>query len=117
LRDDFGVERPSFAFPYGCPRLGHAGEDLVDEVRKLELPTALTTVAQCVQLADSPHHWGRFNAYDWDTSQTLAAKLSGYYSWAPQLVEQAAEVWRRRPRVFHPVAEGVQADNQGDTNG
>ena len=100
LRSELGIADPTFAFPYGCPRLGHAGADLVEVVRQLGIPTALTTAARCVTLSDSPHQWARFNAYDWDTAETLAAKLTGYYSWMPHAAERLADAWRWRPRTW-----------------
>lgn len=99
LSEKLNVTCPTFAFPYGCPRLGHAGDDLVEEVRRLGLPTALTTVARCADVTDSPLRWGRFNAYDWDTADTLAAKLTGNYSWAPEIAERVSHLWQIRPRL------------------
>jgi peptidoglycan/xylan/chitin deacetylase (PgdA/CDA1 family) len=98
LHERFGVARPSFALPFGKPSGGFADNSLIDVVRGLGLPCSLTTKAVTARLADSPYSWGRFNVYEWDTSQTLAAKLLGYYSWATLLAEGAVHWWKTRPR-------------------
>ena len=49
--------------------------------RRAGVACALTTEAACVAPGADPFGWGRFNAYDWDTAGTLAAKLEGWYGW------------------------------------
>jgi peptidoglycan/xylan/chitin deacetylase (PgdA/CDA1 family) len=106
LQDVFGITTPTFAFPFGKPCLGFAQQKLVDIARELALPCSLTTEAIRARLTDSPFTWGRFNAYDWDTAQTLAAKLLGYYSWAPRLAEGVVQKWKQRRR---PATRRVSA--------
>lgn len=85
VRDRLGVQRVSFAFPFGGRRTGFAGDDLVAAIRRSEATCALTTEVKLNDLRDDPFLWGRFNVFAWDTSGTLGAKLSGWYDWAPRL--------------------------------
>jgi hypothetical protein len=55
--------------------------------RDVGVRCALTTEAETVRGGQSPFGWGRFNVYDWDSAQSLAAKLQGWYGWAPALQE------------------------------
>ncbi|MDP7016879.1 MAG: polysaccharide deacetylase family protein [Pirellulaceae bacterium] len=96
LRNDLGVENPTFAFPYGTPRLGFASDELVDAARGTGVQCGLTTQPELVELGQDPFFWGRFNAFPWDDGGTLAAKLRGWYSWAPRQRQMAS-------RVFHGV--------------
>jgi peptidoglycan/xylan/chitin deacetylase (PgdA/CDA1 family) len=104
LREKVGVERPAFAFPFGSSRRGYAGAPLVDVVRELGLPCALSTDAVCVRLCDLPFHWGRFNVFDWDTPSTLAAKLLGFYRWPPRVIEWLAALRKRQLRINYRAA-------------
>jgi peptidoglycan/xylan/chitin deacetylase (PgdA/CDA1 family) len=85
LRSRFGLERVMFAFPFGSPALGFAGGALAHAARESGVACALTTESVLVDPRSDPFHWGRFNVFAWDTSATLAAKLAGWYSWAPKL--------------------------------
>jgi peptidoglycan/xylan/chitin deacetylase (PgdA/CDA1 family) len=87
LRERFGVERPTFAFPFGRRHLGYVSPELIEAARRAGVRCALTTEARSVTPSTDPFGWGRFNAYDWDTGQTLAARLAGWYGWAPALQE------------------------------
>jgi peptidoglycan/xylan/chitin deacetylase (PgdA/CDA1 family) len=80
LRERFGIEQPTFAFPYGTKRDGFSGGALAKAVRTAGLPCALTTEPQLVRPGDDSHDWGRFAAEDHDTAETLAAKLGGWHS-------------------------------------
>jgi peptidoglycan/xylan/chitin deacetylase (PgdA/CDA1 family) len=93
LKDTFQITSPLFAFPFGKPRMGFTDSSLVGIVRSLGVRCALTTEAACAQLSESPFHWGRFNVYEWDTTETLAAKALGFYSWVP-LLERLAPLSR-----------------------
>ena len=90
LRSEFGIERPSFAFPFGRVAMGFAGGQLSEAARETGVTCALTTECELNELRRDPFYWGRFNAYDWDTNRTLAAKLSGWYGWAPKLQDLLA---------------------------
>ena len=81
LRNEFGIVRPTFAFPYGTRSLGFSGPPLLEAARAAGVRCALTTEAQLVQPGDDPFDWGRHLASDRDTAATLAAKLSGWYEW------------------------------------
>jgi peptidoglycan/xylan/chitin deacetylase (PgdA/CDA1 family) len=86
LQERFALDgRPMFAFPFGKPHLGFTGEDCVAAVKAAGFRCALNTGSYLVEPQDDPFHWGRFNAFCWDTDATLAGKLSGWYSWAPVL--------------------------------
>jgi len=85
LREKFGVERPTFAFPYGTKQNGFAGRDLVEAARQTDVRCSLTTEAELVTAKTDPFDWGRLVAEDIDTSATLAAKLGGWISAARKL--------------------------------
>jgi peptidoglycan/xylan/chitin deacetylase (PgdA/CDA1 family) len=75
LRERFGIEHPSFAFPFGM-----TSSELVDAARAVGVCCALTTRSDRVRPGDDPYAWGRFSADDSDTPATLAAKLRGWYA-------------------------------------
>ena len=79
LAERFGVERPTFAFPYGTRKYGFSGPPLSDAARRAGVRCALTTEPQLVMPGDDPFDWGRMTATDDDTAATLAGKLSGWY--------------------------------------
>ncbi|MBI2480774.1 MAG: glycosyltransferase, partial [Planctomycetia bacterium] len=85
LKELFGRSDFTFAFPYGTPRLGFVDESLTNAAREAGVRCALTTHSSLVKLGDSPFAWGRFTVFPWDNSTTLAAKLGGWYGWAPDL--------------------------------
>ena len=73
--DRFGIDRPTFAFPYG-----DANAELIDAARQLDVACGLTTRHQLVRPSDDIYSWGRFYAGATDTPVVLAAKLSGWYT-------------------------------------
>lgn len=79
LRDRFGLDDATFAFPYGVKRLGFAGPPLNEVARDVGLLCSLSTEPQLVRPASDPFDWGRFNAEAYDTPASLAAKLQGWY--------------------------------------
>lgn len=85
LRKRFGLKEVSVAFSGRRRYSGQADEELMATVNKLPLTCALTTDAVPVDWRADPFGWGRFNVHQWDTANTLRAKLSGCYSLAPQL--------------------------------
>jgi peptidoglycan/xylan/chitin deacetylase (PgdA/CDA1 family) len=87
LRDRFGLEGVTFAFPFGRRHAGFSGDDLMSAARQTGVRCGLTTEARLVDPRSDPFGWGRFNAYEWDTAATLAAKLEGWYGWAPRVQE------------------------------
>ena len=96
IRSQFGIERVTFAFPFGRKALGYVDEELMQAARDTGVVCALTTEAELVDVKSDPFGWGRFNAYSWDTASTLAAKLGGWYGWAPPLQERLAGAIRGR---------------------
>jgi peptidoglycan/xylan/chitin deacetylase (PgdA/CDA1 family) len=81
LDAQFGCREPTFSFPYGI-----ATSALRAAVRQAGLACGLTTRSAVVEPSDDPIGWGRFHVETWDTADTLAAKLEGWYSWAPGLM-------------------------------
>jgi peptidoglycan/xylan/chitin deacetylase (PgdA/CDA1 family) len=90
LRTRFGLKEVPFAFPYGSPMLGFSGGTLMESARDAGVLCGLTTESVLIDLRSDPLQWGRFNAFAWDTSATLAAKLAGWYSWATKLRQRLA---------------------------
>jgi peptidoglycan/xylan/chitin deacetylase (PgdA/CDA1 family) len=84
LRTGFGIENPSFAFPFGSRKEGFASDELIEAARYCGVSCALSTECSPVDPQSDPFTWGRYNVFAWDTSATLAAKLAGWYDWAPQ---------------------------------
>ncbi|MDX1944669.1 MAG: polysaccharide deacetylase family protein [Pirellulaceae bacterium] len=80
LREKFGVENATFAFPYGTKSDGFSCPVLAAVVKAADLSCALTTEGQLVRPGDDPFDWGRFAAEDHDTAATLAAKLDGWHT-------------------------------------
>ena len=85
LGSRFGVRSPLFAFPFG-----RATSRMMNIVREQRLPCALTTADVLVDPRQAPYGWGRFHVETWDTAATLAAKLGGWYSWAPRFRQSLA---------------------------
>lgn len=79
LRDRFGLDDATFAFPYGVKRLGFAGPPLNEVAREVGLLCSLTTEPELVRPTHDSFDWGRFNAEPYDTAASLAAKLQGWY--------------------------------------
>jgi peptidoglycan/xylan/chitin deacetylase (PgdA/CDA1 family) len=75
LRERFGVERPTFSFPFGL-----ASPELVAIAKQSGVCCGLMTQPDCVQSGEDPFRWGRFGVTTADTPATLAAKLGGWYS-------------------------------------
>ena len=96
VRSWFGVDQVMFAFPWGGRHTGFASDDLVAAAKQTDVTCALTTEPVLVDPASDPFLWGRFNAFPWDSSASLAAKLSGWYSWAPQFNKRSV----KRTRTF-----------------
>ena len=83
LRERFGVEEATYAFPYGaCDRA------LIEMARQAGVRCALTTQSELVLPGVDPFHWGRFTATGSDTALSLSGMLSGWYgsiraAWRP----------------------------------
>ena len=99
VRTRFDVAHVTFAFPYGGRAAGFVSDELVDAARKAGAVCGLTTQSAVVSPGVDPFFWGRFNAFPWDTSATLAAKMGGWYSWAPELKQRIVRALSRGKRV------------------
>jgi hypothetical protein len=53
---------------------------MLQVVRELGATCALTTVHRRVECTDDEFGWGRFNVWNGDSADVLAAKLSGWYA-------------------------------------
>jgi peptidoglycan/xylan/chitin deacetylase (PgdA/CDA1 family) len=95
LRDRFGLPSVPFAFPFGRRHLGYVTEELIDAARRIGVICALTTECETVHALSDPFGWGRFNVYDWDSPQALAARLRGWYGWAPRWQDRLS-LWKQR---------------------
>lgn len=91
LRARFGLARVAFAFPYGRIAQGFAGGELEAAARRAGVVCGLTTEAAPVEPGSDPFRWGRFCVCAWDTAATLAAKMEGWYGWAPRLQERLSQ--------------------------
>ena len=96
VRASFGQRNVPFAFPFGAVHQGYARGDLATAARLAGVVCGLTTQSVLVDVRSDPFRWGRFTAFPWDTAETLAAKLHGWYSWAPRLRQRVA---RLLPRI------------------
>ena len=93
----WGIERPTFAFPFGTPSLGFADDHLRTAARQAGVSCALSSECRVNVAADDPYHWGRFNVFEWDSAATIQARLHGWYSWMPR-------VWARMRQCGHSLS-------------
>lgn len=75
LHDRFGIEQPTFAFPFG-----DMNQELIGVAKELGVTCCLSTQHCRVLPSDDVYQWGRFYAGPTDSAAVLAAKLSGWYS-------------------------------------
>lgn len=80
LFERFGLECPTFAFPYGTRSAGFSGPVLAAAAKRAGLRCSLTTEDEQVFSGTDPFDWGRFTAEQYDTPRTLAAKLDGWFT-------------------------------------
>jgi peptidoglycan/xylan/chitin deacetylase (PgdA/CDA1 family) len=109
MRSQFGLDDVTFAFPYGSTRQGFAGGELTAAARQSGVLCSLTTDARPVDADSDPFDWGRFNVFAWDSPATLAARLDGWYGWAPALRHRLARSLHhlrrgRRPRLVDSLS-------------
>lgn len=83
LRDRFGLQAITFAFPYGL-----ASDQLIEAVRAAGVVCALHTSPELVRPGSDPFTWGRFDVTQRDGPGVIATRLDGWYG-------AARAVWRR----------------------
>jgi peptidoglycan/xylan/chitin deacetylase (PgdA/CDA1 family) len=98
LRSLFRPEAIPFAFPFGRRSMGAVNDAMIDIVRTCGAYCALTTDCEAIEPGGTPYVWGRFNVYQWDTATTIAAKVGGWYSWAPRLQDAFLERNRQQTK-------------------
>lgn len=91
LRALFQSQAIPFAFPFGRRSMGAVTDAMIDVVKSSGAYCALTTDCGVIETGRTPYTWGRFNIYQWDTPQTIMAKVGGWYSWAPKLQDALLE--------------------------
>jgi peptidoglycan/xylan/chitin deacetylase (PgdA/CDA1 family) len=79
LREQFGIDRPTFAFPHGAKEAAGIDPELSGVVRESGLLCALSTEPRLVRPGTNPFEWGRFVAEQHDSPGSLAAKLNGWH--------------------------------------
>gem|GEM_PF-415857 len=98
LKNRFGIENPTFAFPYGSFHLGFVDGELIAAAKRTDVACGLTTESGLVFPGEDPFRWGRINVFPWDSGRTLTAKLNGWYTWAPRLQHRLIHAARRLAR-------------------
>ena len=81
LHREFGIENPSFAFPYGTPDQGFSDAELADVAKQVGCSCALQVGNSVVHAKDDLFHWQRFDVASGDSGRSLAAKLDGWSQW------------------------------------
>jgi len=107
LRDRFGIERPTFAFPYG-----EFDAKLVESARRLPLACAVISKSQRVESGDDIFRWGRFHVSQSDTAAMVAAKLSGWYPLLATAVRSLAPrlAWKPPVRIAYAQIDPLRYD-------
>lgn len=100
LETDFGVQKPTFAFPFGTRRLGYCSEELIAAARAIGVQCALHSDSGVVAVESDPFSWGRFTVEHFDTSATLAAKLNGWHDAVRSAARAGAQLVRAVKRTF-----------------
>ena len=77
---------------------------MADVCRRAGLQCSLTTEEDLAVCEGDPFDWGRFTAHAFDTADTLAGKLDGWYS----LLRGA---WRSMRQALRPTAEPRKRGN------
>jgi peptidoglycan/xylan/chitin deacetylase (PgdA/CDA1 family) len=106
LRERFGIERATFALPYGNKCDGFANPALAAAAEEAGMLCSLTTEPELVRPGANPFDWGRFAAEEHDTAGSLAAKLGGWHEAVRSL---GHKLLGRRPR--HELRRPYQIDS------
>lgn len=112
LREQLGMGEVSFAFPFGRRHTGFSGSELMEAARRVGVTCALTTEAEPVDVQSDPFGWGRFNVYEFDTGETIVAKLEGWYGWAPRLQGWLSS-WRNGAKHGGVLGQNGTGSNHG----
>lgn len=83
LKHRFGIDDPTFSYPFGF-----VNGRMAQVVSDVGMSCGLTTESQLVTQQSDRFQWGRLGVAEYDTADSLAAKLSGWYS-------VARNRWRR----------------------
>ena len=102
LRTTFALTDVMFAFPFGAKHSGFSGPQLASVAKLTGVTCGLTTDCSLNNSGSDPFQWGRFNAFEWDTSATLVAKLDGWYTWAARVKRLAV-----RPQMIPAPNDGL----------
>lgn len=81
LKEKFGYNSFTFAFPFGSKELGFAADSFIDILKEYPISCALNTEIQLVNPKISPFAWGRLEVVDFDTGDSISAKLNGWFNW------------------------------------
>ncbi len=110
LRSRFGLPAVTFAFPYGRPDMGFVSDELIAAARQTGVTCALSTEMKLNKPQSDPFTWGRFNVDSWDNASTLAAKLDGWYGWAPKLGRAAKRLLSHKNHKAATVGRAMSHD-------
>lgn len=81
LQKKLGCNSYTFAFPFGSKRLGFIPDSFIDILKQYPVNCALTTEIQLVDPKVTPFDWGRLEVVDFDTGDSISAKLNGWFNW------------------------------------
>lgn len=115
IRDAFGCNDVTFSFPYGKTDLGYAGGAMSEAARAAGVCCGLTTDCELIDPErDDPFAWGRFSGCSWDTAETLAAKLAGWYGWAPRMQRKLDGIlgYDRSVAFDPPATEAIYSEGE-----
>jgi peptidoglycan/xylan/chitin deacetylase (PgdA/CDA1 family) len=99
LRERFGIEHPTFAFPYG-----YKSPELVESAKHLGVSCCLSTRARRVLPGESEFEWGRIWVDAQDTPSMLAAKMG----WYPKIAELGKPLVATMDRLVRKARRGVR---------
>ena len=100
LRREFGVERPTFAFPYGS-----INREMRQIARECDVRCSLSTYRTLVETDSDPFAWGRFGVDFGDTAGTVAAMLGGWYDALRDVVRGRRPRDNRSQRTHHAATQ------------
>ena len=100
LRDRYGIDAPTFSYPYGL-----VDDALAGIVREQGCRCGLTTESRLVRPGDDPFWWGRFGADDGESPRMLIGKLSGWF-------ESARGCWRRVAAADETFRDGGETEDR-----